>query len=83
MLLYDTLPSAPTFANVKNLLSDNPPITCWSASQSAVHLSSPTEHIQISGMSNSFIPKGKNIQVKSSLEDLLVSNIWCIKHMVI
>ena len=82
-LSHDTLPSALTSANVNNLLSDTPPITCWSASQSAVHLSTPTKHVQVSGTSSSFLPKGKHIQVKSSLEDLLVNNIRCIKHMVI
>lgn len=55
----------------------------WSVSQSAVHLSTPTEHTQISGTSSSFLSKGKNIQVKSPLEDLLFGNIRCIKHTVI
>lgn len=40
-------------------------------------------HVHISGTSSSFIPKGKNIQVKHALEGLLVNNIQNTEHTVI
>lgn len=82
MLLYDTLLILADVGAEGNLLSDTPPITRRSASQPAVHLSIPTEHIWNSGTSSSFLPKGKSLQVNSSLDKLFNNNTHCVKHRV-
>lgn len=76
-LLPDTRSPALTSANIQDVLIPHP----WLAGLH--HLSTPMEHVHISGTSSSFLPKGKNTQVKCALGGLSVSNIQNIKHIAI
>lgn len=76
-LPHDTWSSALTSANTQDLLIPHP----WLVGLH--HLSTPMVHVHISGTCSSFLPKGKNIQVKCALEGLLVNNTHNIKHTVI